>query len=323
MPVYNGEKKIKRAIRSIQNQTLTDWELIAVDDGSTDESSNILDRFAVEDKRIKVLHKQNEGVSIARQDGVYASNGDYIIQFDCDDWAEPDYLESLYNVAIQDDADLVWCSIYGEETGTSWRWTMEAPEDPVELIKSLLKGEIWGTVWNRLIKSSICKNPNVSFPVECVCWEDYAFLINVLLECKTIKYCDKYLYHYDISNLNSITHANKFKRLLEDGYIKAIEHIQSVFDKYRVSNLYCEELRKRKLRTVQYYIDVREVQDFNKFVNTYPDAINHIGEYPDYPLRLKQSAWLICNGFAFAVPLLLKFYGLLRRFGYREPSIVK
>lgn len=322
MPVYNGEKQLERAIRSIQEQTYTDWEIIAVDDGSTDNSPQILDGFAEKDKRIKIVHKQNEGVSKARQDGVNHSVGDYIVQIDCDDWADPNYLESLYNTATKADADLVWCGVYGEEQSSSWKWSMKGPETPSELIKVLLKGEMWGTIWNRMIKSSICKSPNVSFPSDCVCWEDLAFLINALLECKTIKYCDAYLYHYDLTNSNSITHTPNFKRLLENGYIKAISHIEQKIQNAGMLDQYIYELRFRKLTVLKYYIDSQQVQDFDKFVDTYPDAIEHMDEYSNYPKRLNQCAWLIKHKLKIFVPFLLKSYGLLRRLGYKEVDLV-
>lgn len=312
MPVFNGANTLDRAIKSLQGQTTEDWELIAVDDGSTDKSPLILDSYSKNDSRIKVIHKKNEGVSKARQEGLNVSKGDYIIHFDCDDWAEQNYLESLYNTAIESDADLVWCGVYEEYPTSSSRWSMVGPESPNEQIKCLLKGQIWGTVWNRLIKSSVCKSQTVSFPIGCVCWEDLAFLISVLLKCKKTAYCNKYLYHYDLCNSESITHTKNFKNLLENGYISSISHIEMSIAESGLLDTFQYELRERKLSIVEYYIVCQSVQNFEKAINIYPDVIEHIDEYPQIPLHIKQCVWLISHRCKFAVPFLLKYYSIFR-----------
>lgn len=315
MPVFNGEDYVDRAVRSIQNQTFKDWELIAIDDGSDDNSAEILERYSFEDARIRIIHKKNEGVSIARQEGVDASKGEYIIHFDCDDWAEETLLEELYSIAKKEDADLVWCNYYREEDQTI-KCSTEGPEDSFSLIKLLLKGQIWGTIWNQLIRASICKKTTVSFPRECICWEDLAFLINVLLECENVKHCDKYLYHYNMMNVSSITHSQNFPRLIENGYIKAISHIENSLRRSKHESDFQFELIGRKLTVLRYYIDCGEVQNFEKFINTYPEAILRINEYKEYPQRIKQCAWLLSHRCAFAVPALLKIHSLFRKIGF-------
>ena len=91
IPVYNGEKYIKRCIESIKKQTFYNWEVILVDDGSKDKTGEICDKYAGEDIRIKVIHKSNEGVSIARNVGINNATGDYITFIDSDDWIDSDF----------------------------------------------------------------------------------------------------------------------------------------------------------------------------------------------------------------------------------------
>ena len=314
MPVYNGDKYLNRAIDSIISQTIKDWELIAVDDGSKDSSPEILDEYAKKDTRIKVIHKQNSGVSDARQSGVDVAKGDYIIQFDCDDWAEPDYLEVLYTKAIETDADMVWCDIIGETKDGPHRWNMKHAEDIVSIIKRLIVGDLWGGLWFRMFKSSIYHNENVSFPPKCICWEDLAFLISALVQCKKIAYCDKALYHYDLTNASSITHSWSVK-LLENGYLIALSHIHTSLERAGLLEQCTYELTQRKLEAVRDYIDCYPIQDFDKFINTYPEAIDRIGDYSNYPLRLRQCAWLLKHNLKFVVPILLKYYAVLRKLG--------
>ena len=97
VPVYNVEKYLKKCVKSILNQTLDNYEVILVDDGSTDSSGDICERLQSEDNRIKVFHKKNGGLSDARNYGVRYSSGKYITFIDSDDYIRKDYLEILYN----------------------------------------------------------------------------------------------------------------------------------------------------------------------------------------------------------------------------------
>ena len=86
--VYNAQNTIKKCIDSILSQTVKDWELLLIDDGSTDDSSKICDEYASRDNRIKVIHKKNEGVAATRQCGIDIAQGEYMIHVDPDDWIE-------------------------------------------------------------------------------------------------------------------------------------------------------------------------------------------------------------------------------------------
>ena len=100
VPVYNVEKYLERCIDSLVNQTLKDIEIILVDDGSTDDSGNICDKYAKKDKRIKVIHKENGGLSDARNIGLSIANGRYLQFVDSDDFIHKQMIEILYNTII-------------------------------------------------------------------------------------------------------------------------------------------------------------------------------------------------------------------------------
>lgn len=97
VPVYNAEKTLHKCVDSIINQSYKDWELLLVDDGSIDRSALICDDYVKQDKRIKVFHKQNGGVSSARNVGLDNVKGEWVSFIDSDDWVEIDYLENLYS----------------------------------------------------------------------------------------------------------------------------------------------------------------------------------------------------------------------------------
>ena len=111
VPVYNCEKYIGKCIESILNQTFKDLELILIDDGSADESGKICDEYKIQDKRVKVIHEKNSGVSIARNVGINVAKGKYIGFVDSDDYLAPDMYESLYENLMKSHADVAICGI--------------------------------------------------------------------------------------------------------------------------------------------------------------------------------------------------------------------
>ena len=111
VPVYNVEKYLERCLDALVNQTLTDIEIICVNDGSTDNSLEILDRYSKKDERIFVLNQENKGVSIARNEALKLAKGEFIGFVDSDDWVDIDYYEKLYNAAKNNDCDIATASI--------------------------------------------------------------------------------------------------------------------------------------------------------------------------------------------------------------------
>lgn len=106
IPVYNVSDYISRTINSVLCQTYKDWELILVDDGSTDDSGDICEAYSATDERIKVIHQKNGGVSSARNMGIELSSGKYIAFIDGDDYISEYYFETLYNMLVNNDADM-------------------------------------------------------------------------------------------------------------------------------------------------------------------------------------------------------------------------
>ena len=117
MLTYNRDALIARAIKSILNQTYQDFELIIVNNGSTDNSGHIADEYARKDSRIQVIHRERGNIGSGRNAGLDTANGEYITFIDDDDYAEPDYLEFLYNLVIIHNADIAVCGSSKEENG--------------------------------------------------------------------------------------------------------------------------------------------------------------------------------------------------------------
>ena len=125
VPVYNGEKYLAEALESVLQQTFTDWEMVLVDDGSRDRSAQICDEYCEKEPRIRCIHKDNEGVAIARKTGVLSAEGEYIVFLDGDDWLDRDCTEGMDRIIRDHSPDILAFGHMDEMTdGTSrpWRW---------------------------------------------------------------------------------------------------------------------------------------------------------------------------------------------------------
>lgn len=125
VPVYMAEKYLPKCLDSILNQTYTDVEIVLINDGSSDRSPQICDEYARKDRRVRVIHKQNAGVAVARNTGIEAANGEYVTFVDSDDWIEPTMYAQMMAIAKQYDCDLVMCDCVKEHHDRSEIYTHE------------------------------------------------------------------------------------------------------------------------------------------------------------------------------------------------------
>lgn len=212
VPVYKAEAYLYRCLDSIMAQTMTDWECILVDDGSPDRSGEICDEYAQQDPRIRVIHKENGGVGLARQTGLEAARGEYVIHADPDDWVEPNMLEELYAKAKEESADMVICDYYENSQGVD-KYISQRPRSLLhnDLISELFHGTLHGSCWNKLIKRKRLQENNIQFPSLSLC-EDTFFLVSLLLHPIKTDYQDKAYYHYVKDNINSVTNLSNRKQ---------------------------------------------------------------------------------------------------------------
>ena len=215
VPIYKAERYLHRCVDSIIAQTFTDWELLLIDDGSPDGSGEICDEYAKRDNRIKVLHKENGGVSSARQKGQNKARGEYTIHVDPDDWVEPTMLEDLYNKAKKDDADMVICDYY-QNKGNMQTYIKQKPSRlDSDTVLSELFQQLHGSCCNKLVRRA-CYSGKVKFPEGVNCCEDLIWCVQVLPLCRKISYLDKAYYHYMITESESQSKVISKERSLQD-----------------------------------------------------------------------------------------------------------
>lgn len=208
VPVYKAENYLNRCVNSILAQTFTDFELLLIDDGSPDRSGEICDEYAAADSRVRVFHKENGGVSSARQCGMDNARGEYTIHVDPDDWVEPTMLKDLYAKAKEENSDMVFCNYYWDKGNYSKVIRQHIASLDNNSILHGLFGTLHGSVCNKLIRRECCVQNGVSFPVGINLYEDLIFNIELLKKVALMKiaYIDNAYYHYvQNENANSLT----------------------------------------------------------------------------------------------------------------------
>lgn len=220
VPIYNVEKYLDRCMSSLLSQSLYDIEIIMVDDGSVDSCPRKCDFFAAYDNRIKIIHKQNEGLGFARNSGLSKATGDYVAFVDSDDYVDNNMFKLLYEKAIEFDADVVFCGYKVEQKNGSWLDCHEVESTMVwkgmsvfdflldmiacsPNIKNERKYSM--SVWHSIYKRSIIENNNIMFRSERdVASEDLPFQVDFLKHCNKVVHIPQPLYYYCL-NQSSIT----------------------------------------------------------------------------------------------------------------------
>lgn len=214
IPVYNVSSFIRKNIESVIDQTESDWELILVNDGSTDNSGGICDEYARKDTRITVLHQPNSGVSIARNNGMARATGKYICFIDGDDYVNPEYLSSMLNNI--DGHDIVYANVthrYPDEDKIAKAFSYQ--EGAVIKLRddasSMIRYQIIenGFPVAKLFKSAIIKDYDIRFNADLSYHEDHIFVLEYLKHCESITLTDNAAYQY--IHLTSGTSLSKRK----------------------------------------------------------------------------------------------------------------
>lgn len=219
VPVYKVEKYLRKCVESIQKQTYTDLEIILVDDGSPDRCGEICDELATEDKRIKVIHQKNEGLSCARNVGIANSSGEYISFVDSDDYIADQMLETLIDVITESNCDISMCGCQiTAENGdkiASDVFDNEILSGDTLIQKCVLP--LKTAAWNKVFRKSIIQNH--TFPNGKIHGEDLVFLSNVLtpeVTLATTSYCG----YYYVKHPESITTGRFTEKAFDEVYCK-------------------------------------------------------------------------------------------------------
>lgn len=227
MPVYNKEKYLYKSIKSILNQTYENFELIIVNDGSTDNSSSICHKFEQEDSRIKVIDIENNGVSNARNIGIKNANGQYIQFIDADDYIDKYMLEDLVNLSEKYNTDIIITEIKKIDLKSNKSKEILLPFSGLKSIDDMMDNfaqvqketGIYGCVSNKFIRKSIIDEYGLKFDKRLWLAEDLDFYLELYKYVTNVYFCNKAYYYYVQEAENSSTTSDKKHDYLQQAEI--------------------------------------------------------------------------------------------------------
>ena len=270
MPVYNCEKYLQESIESVLSQSYQNWELLIVDDGSTDRSPGIIDAYAQKDARIKSVHKKNEGVSMARNLALDQVCGEYVTFIDSDDVYHVDRLNRMLQVFEQNrECDIVF-SRHTEFTG-EWKrseanCSREVKVFDDEILIQFISDSKNHFMCNAMIRSNIARKERFA-PIRFA--EDYCFIRDCALHCRQMAVLDEVLYFYRRDNENAMTshffsekYVPDYMELVKNAYQFCVRHnLHDSFFQYMVAHEYAQNSMR-----------IRKCTSYTRFVSCMNDA---------------------------------------------------
>lgn len=260
VPVYNAGKYLPACLDSITNQHLRDIEIIVVDDGSTDDSGQVADRYAANDSRIHVVHQENAHLSAARNAGIQLAKGEYIAFIDSDDWIEADMFSSMYQTALREEADMVISGVIVEFTKENRvhfdkvgeEYTERDPMNFYSLFVRLSELHLFNYACNKLYRTRILKERMLRFRIEAP-FEDIAFNLQVLKEVGVVSIIPGTYYHY--IRRGEVTILSSYRPGFLEAHKQKEEVFQSFFYHFKVDKSLSDNyLKKMKVRDYCIYL---------------------------------------------------------------------
>lgn len=220
IPAYNVANYIARCVESLEQQTYSNYEVIFVNDGSTDNTQKLLEEIVAKDKRYRLINQKNKGLSGARNTGIDEATGKYIYFLDPDDWIAPELIEVCVGYLEEKQVDMVFFDFYLAQSATEYKkqeWFSDRPDGlytPDEALAALFDCQFGNYAWSSLAKLDLFKNNKIYFP-EGRTYEDLGTTYRLLGNSQKIGYLDKHLYYYYQNNMNSITKTWKYQDYLD------------------------------------------------------------------------------------------------------------
>ena len=269
MPVYNSEKYVAEAIESICNQSYENWELLIVNDGSTDRTSQIIDIYAGKDSRIKVFHRKNEGVSAARNFALNQACGAYVTFIDSDDVYHNDRLNRMLQVFVQHTrCDIVFSrhkEFIGELNENDTVSSGKIEIDNENILKRVIADSRKHFVWNTMLKSEIAKKetfPQIRFA------EDFCYIRDCVWNCSKMAVLDDILYFYRRDNENAMT-SHFFSEKYVPDYMKLVENIYLFCKNHNLEDGFYKKMVAHEY--AQNSMRIRKSMSYQKFVTCMND----------------------------------------------------
>ena len=245
IPAYNVDEYLEECVQSLLCQTYTNYEIIIIDDGSTDRTYTIGKQLASENTKIKLFHQENQGVSMARNIGMQRANGEYYIFVDADDVVMPRYIEILVACTQKANMGIIGYTLERERLATEVNLN-PAYESAADITENILCGTNYdGYLWNKIFQRTMIKKYKLEFRSNIVVWEDMLFVLEYLQNCNKIAVSDAKLYYYRyregsaVNNTRIDKYRSKYEVMAE---IKRLKFACTDQSKKKISFLYFETM---------------------------------------------------------------------------------
>lgn len=257
VPIYNAEKNLRRCVDSILNQTYKEFEVILMDDGSSDASGQICDEYALQDSRIKVVHKENSGVSDTRNQGISMAKGKYIQFLDSDDWITPDATASLVRGITENACDMVIADFYrviNERVSQKGAIEEDGLMDRLLFATNMMQNPAdfyYGVLWNKLYKRSVIEEYQLRMDSEISWCEDFMFNLEYIRHIQSIYVLKIPIYYYVKTKGSLVSQGMSMK--------KTVQMKRTVFRYYNAfyKDVFGEEdYEKRRMQVYRFLFDV-------------------------------------------------------------------
>ncbi len=225
IPIYNTEAYLGKCLQGIVSQSYKNLEIILVNDGSTDHSTDICKEYASKDNRIKYLSQSNSGASTARNNGLDHARGDYVMFVDSDDWIDSNMVEELVEGIIKHKTSMVISQVPGDIVVPS-----DMTVEKFQALETILGGAWWGPVGKLFRKDLV---DDIRFPKATIS-EDYVFMVHTVLKCESIYYDSRCFYHRE-TRTGSLSRMSLSKRKFEeyDNVSYVAQFIRENYPQYR------------------------------------------------------------------------------------------
>lgn len=301
VPVYNVRHYLPHCIDSILSQNFPNFELLLIDDGSKDDSGTICEEYATKDSRVHVFHKENGGVSSARNIGLENANGDWIIFIDSDDWISDSMFKNMYEKAISENADLVYCDLrmfFNDHTEILH--IAKYDTNKIKMLNNFIKST-FGTAVGMLAQKSLYETNKIRFPIGVKFCEDFYVAIRLMLYSEKTCYLPTSYYFYNRQNEASASYS--FSHNDSIGVHWVFMDTIDLFQKTGKYNEHSEVLSWRLLKSKQDL--VLNENTYDKFLSMHPDSHKYIWSCPYINVKIKIMMWALSHNLKFIAKLFL------------------
>ena len=308
VPVYNVKNFVGNCIRSLLSQTMREGvEYIIVDDASVDGSFEIVTDLVKGNPDFRVVrHERNLGLPSARNTGLSIATGEYVIHCDGDDFMEPVMVEKLYECAVRDNADMVWCDWYLSFTDSERYMTQPEYHTGHEAVIGMLRGSMKYNVWNKLCRRSLYDG--LSFPVGRSMGEDMT-MIKIAAKAGVTAHVPEALYHYRRTNTEALTQNYSPRKLKEikENTLDTVEFLRACSD---VSDV---DVRRFLLNVKLPFLFTGKSEDLRRWREWFKEADSEILGNRDQSIRVRLLQWCASKGLH---RVNIIYYNLVQRVVY-------